>query len=223
MSWPLWAREQVREFVLACTGGPFPQMQQQATRLLEKLPPEQPGLPPGPGRAPARAGAAPAARPGRIDKSALAFPPPFGGPSKRERRAARRPEINRLRLLVLARARGRCEFCRSGEPTDAHHVFGGADRTDLETEYTLAAVCGSPDDPKSCHGHCNASPAWAREQGLAWALRMAAANVAGADRGEAEAIAALTGFTNTAELLQVRIELAAAQARPITRTTTENT
>ncbi len=205
MSWPLWMREKVREFVTAATGGPWPQMQQQATRLLEELPGEEPR---GFGR---RAAAAPRARTG-VDKSGLPFAPP-SFPSRRDRTAERNHGMRDLRFKVLRRAGGKCEFrCSSGgEPTEAHHLFGGADRRDLETEYTLAAVC------EECHGRCNASPAWAREQGLAWARRMAAAAQAAKDA------VATAEFTATAELLAARIALAAAQARPFTTTTTEET
>lgn len=137
-----------------------------------------------------------------MDKSALpfAFRPP---PSRKERRAERNHGMLRLRLAVLRRALGTCEFrcVLLGEPTDAHHVLGGSDRRSLESEYTLAAVC------EECHDRCNESPAWARGQGLAWARRMAAAAKAGGDQ------VAEAGFTFTAERLEARIALAAAQER----------
>jgi hypothetical protein len=118
-----------------------------------------------------------------------------------------------LRAVVLARAAGRCEFrcIVAGEPTEAHHVLGGADRRALESEFTLAGIC---DD---CHGRCNASPTWARTRGLAWARRMAV------DARALGALGAAAEFTRTAELLEARIALADVQARPATPTTTEET
>ncbi len=201
MSWPRWIREKVREFVTACTGADWPGRHDQAQRLLEELPEE------GASQASTRfklPGCDNQAT-GRIDKSALPFAPPTF-PSRADRKAERNERMLRLRLLVLRRARGRCEFrCDSrDEPVHAHHVFGGAGRQESEGEYTLAAVC------ETCHGKCNASPAWAREQALLWASRMA---------GEAHLLRneeAAAGFRATAELLEARIALAAAQA-PATR------
>jgi hypothetical protein len=208
MSWPLWVREKVRNFVTAASGGPWPQMKDQAARLLEELPAETPARPLGRSAAarPERA------RSGGVDKSGLPFAPP-SFPGKRERKAERNDRMRTLRIRVLRRGAGRCEFrcVVLGEPTDVHHLFGGADRRELESEYTLAAIC------EDCHDKCNASPAWAREQGLAFARRMAAAAQA---RGDA---AALAGFTETVQLLEARIQLAAVQARPAIPNTTEET
>ncbi len=138
-----------------------------------------------------------------VDKSGLpfAYRPPAG---RAERRAERNHGMLRLRLRVLQRTRGKCEFrcVLLDEPTDAHHVFGGSDRRDLESEFTLAGIC------EECHGKCNESPAWAREQGLAWARRMAADAQAAGDQ------VALAGFTFTAERLEARIALAHAQQGP---------
>lgn len=199
MSWHRGLREKVREFLTACVGPDWPGRAAQAQRLLDALPSEADLATAG-----RRGAAEPPPRPGRIDKSALPF-----APRMHERQRTRAADavggIGVLRQRVLARARGRCEFrCAvPGEPTDAHHVLGGADRRSLESEFTLAAVC------EECHGRCNASPAWAREQGLAWARRMADdARAAGDETGVA-------GFTATAELLEGRVALAAAQARPL--------
>jgi hypothetical protein len=198
MTWPPWVRQKVREFVGLATGGAWPQLGAQAKRLLAELP-EEPAPGPGPRRgAPARP------RTG-VDKSGL----PFAvkpSPTKAERNAPRLGRIRTLRLAVLRRAAGRCEFrCPvGGEPTDAHHVFGGADRRELESEYTLAAICDA------CHDRCNDSPAWARAQALLWARRMAGAAHLVKDA------AAAAGFLATAEQLEARIALAAAQAPPPT-------
>jgi hypothetical protein len=200
VSWPRALREKVREFVTAATGGPWPQMRQQAQRLLDDLPPE---LPPG---AAARPPPGVRAVGGGVDKSALPFAPNLG-PSQRDRKVDRNGRVNVYRRRVMARSRGRCEFCLLGEALEAHHVLGGADRQALESEFTMAAVCGGPEDPQGCHHRCNASPAWAREQGLAFARRMAASAQA---RGDA---AAAAGFQSTVELLEARTALAAAQER----------
>jgi hypothetical protein len=199
VSWPRALREKVREFVTAATGGPWPQMRQQAQRLLDVLQPELPlGAAPRP---------APAERPrGGVDKSGLPFAPNLG-PSQRERKVERNGRVNVYRRRVMARSRGRCEFCLVGEAFEAHHVLGGADRQALESEFTMAAVCGGPEDPKGCHHRCNASPAWAREQGLAWARRQAAAALGAGDAPSA------AKFNETAELLEGRLALAAAQER----------
>lgn len=196
MNWPRWIRQKVREFVTACTGDDWPGRRDQAQRLLDELPEERPGAPEysrnNSQRLSQRTG---------VDKSGLAFPPPSGS-SQRERRAERNDRMRPLRIKVLRRARGRCEFrCAvAGEPVHVHHVFGGADRLELESEYTLAGIC------EECHGRCDESPAWAREQGLAWARRMAVeAQIA------KDAIAAAE-FVSTAARLEARIALAAAQA-----------
>jgi hypothetical protein len=202
MTWPPWLRQQARDFVQACTGPDWPGRPDQAQRLLEELDRRDPGPAPGPRRA------SPSRPRTGVDKSAL----PFGvkpSPTKAERNAPRNERVWDLRRLVLRRARGRCEFrcIKAGEPTEAHHVFGGADRRLLEGPYTMAGIC---DD---CHDRCDESPAWARQQALLWARRMA---------GEAHLLrddAAAAGFRQTAELLEGRIALAAAQARPVTTTT----
>jgi hypothetical protein len=198
VSWPRWIREKVREFVTACTGADWPGRRDQAQRLLDELPEEAP-------QASIRRKFTESGHSAHVDKSALAFPPPSGS-SQRERKAERNDRMRVLRIKVLRRARGRCEFrCAvAGEPTDAHHVFGGADRVELESEYTLAAIC------EDCHDHCGESPAWAREQGLAWARRMAVEAQLAKD-----AIAAAE-FVTTATRLEARIALAAAQARQLT-------
>ncbi len=138
-----------------------------------------------------------------VDKSGLpfAYKPP---PGKAERRAGRNHGMLRLRLAVLRRALGKCEFMCTlrGEPTDAHHVLGGADRQALESEYTLAALC------EDCHTRCNAQPLWKHERGLVWARRLAAEAKA---RGDLVAVA---GFTFTAELLEGKLALAHAQQGP---------
>lgn len=149
------------------------------------------------------------------DKSGLPFAPPHR-PDQRERKRERNRTMGSDRRAVLARSLGRCEFlCAvAGEPTEAHHVLGGADRRALESEFSEAAVC------EDCHARCNASPAWARVRGLAWAQRMAARELqASALALEAERTLeaeAHTGrarqFLATAERLEARIALAAAQA-----------
>jgi len=141
---------------------------------------------------------------GGVDKSGLAFAPPQH-PTRDDRRAERNERMATLRRLVIARARGRCEFdCGTGEPTQAHHVLGGADRRALESEYTLAGIC------EECHGRCNESPAWAREKAIAWArFRMEmAALVVPLVPAEARN---RDGFAATLERLEARAALAAAQ------------
>jgi hypothetical protein len=197
VSWPSWLRKRVREFVVAATTGPWPQMKDQAKRLLEEIPDELAA--PGPRRAGAE-------RPRMgVDKSGLPFAPP-SFPDRADRKTARNGRMHILRIAVLRRARGRCEFrCRvAGEPSDAHHIFGGSDRRELESEYTLAGIC------EDCHDKCNASPAWAREQALVFARRMAAAAQLAGDA------AGVAGFTATVEQLEARIGLAEVQARPVT-------
>jgi hypothetical protein len=193
-SWPRAIRQRVREFVTAATGGRWPGMEAQATRLLESLPEELV-------LAPERSSSPAPAPTGRVDKSALPFAPP-SFPGKADRKAGRNDRMREIRITVMRRARGRCEFLcvDRGEPTEAHHLFGGADRRALESEYTVAAIC------EECHDKCDASPAWARQQGLAFATRLAAAAQAA---GDAEAVA---GFTATVEELEGRIALARAQA-----------
>jgi hypothetical protein len=197
VSWPLWLRRKAREFVVAATSGPWPGMADQAKRLLEEIPDELAA--PGPRRA------APERPRTGVDKSGLAFAPP-SFPSRSDRKAERNDRMRVLRITVLRRAKGRCEFrcIVGGEPTDAHHIFGGSDRQDLESEYTLAAIC------EDCHGKCNASPAWARRKALVFARRMAAAAQVSGD------VAAVAGFLATAEQLEARIGLADVQARPVT-------
>ncbi len=201
MSWPRWIREKVRQFVTACTGNDWPGRREQAQRLLNELVDERPR-----GASEySRNNSQPVSPRTGVDKSGLAFPPPSGS-SQHERKAERNDHMRTLRIRVLRRGRGRCEFrCAvAGEPVHAHHVFGGADRRELESEYTLAAIC------EDCHGRCNASPAWAREQGLAWARRMSAS--AQAEQRHAGA----AQFATTAARLEARIALAAAQARQLT-------
>ncbi len=138
------------------------------------------------------------------DTSGLRFAKPQPV-SRAERNAPRNRRMRDDRFGVLKRAAGRCEFrcVLAGEPIEVHHLLGGADRRVFESQYTEAGIC------EACHGRCNASPAWAREQGLAFARRMAAEAQAARD-GDGVA-----GFTFTAELLESKIALAAAQARPV--------
>ncbi len=134
------------------------------------------------------------------DKSALAFPV-VPSPTKVERNAPRNRAIGALRIRVIREARGRCAYrcTKGGEPSEAHHLFGGKDRRALESPYTLAPLC---DD---CHDKADASPAWNREQALAWARREAAAARAARDEQRA------AGFDETAAELERRIALAQAQ------------
>jgi hypothetical protein len=134
------------------------------------------------------------------DKSKLPFAPP-SSPSRAERNAPRNRAMKFDRFKVLKRAKGRCEFrcIKAGEPTEVHHIFGGASRRSLESPYTEAGICSD------CHDRCDESPAWAREQALVFARRMAAEARAAGDEGAA------AGFDETAERLEGRIALARAQ------------
>lgn len=205
MNWPFWLRRKVREFITAASGGPWPQMREQAERLLEELPDEVSARAVGARPAPARARPA-----GGVDKSRLPFAPPVHR-DRSARRADRNVGMRDLRFKVLERAAKRCEFrCDvPGEPTEVHHIFGGSDRIALESEFTLAGICDA------CHDRCDESPAWARAAALRFARRRAAEAQA---RGDAAAVA---GFTETAERLEGRIALAEAQALPVTPTAKE--
>lgn len=204
MSWPLWLRQKVRDFVDLAALGPWPQMRDQARRLADELPPEEP-------RSPGTRARARAKPRGGVDKSGLPFAP-VTGPSQRGRRGDRNDRVWDLRWVVLRRAKrwfgNFCEFCRCGEPQHLHHVLKGSDRVSEEDESTGAAVC------RECHDRTEESPAWAREQGLVWALRLAAE----ARRRQLDELAAR--FDRTAEILEGKIALAAAQARPVARETT---
>lgn len=135
------------------------------------------------------------------DKSGLpfAFKPP---PDKRERNAERAVELRGVRLKIHRRAHGRCEFLciLAGEPTEAHHVFSGAERRELESEFTMAWVC------EDCHKRTEAEPLWDLEQSLAWARRLAA------DAARRRDYLAAGAFTFTAERIEAKQALAAAQA-----------
>jgi hypothetical protein len=141
------------------------------------------------------------------DKSMLPFAPPSSA-SRSERNAPRNRAMRDDRFNVLRRARGKCEFrcVLLGEPTEVHHIFGGSSRRSLESPYTEAGICDA------CHDKCDESPAWAREQALAFARRMTAEARAAGDE------AAAAGFDETAARLEARIALAEAQARPVTTT-----
>lgn len=210
MSWPVWLREMARDFVTACTEADWPGRRAQARRLLAHIERQEKGARAQHVSAPV-VGDAPAAPTGRIDKSALPFPPPSGGSPK----AARRRERNgvlfwKIRPLVFRRCRewfaNRCEFCREGRPDEAHHVLKGSDKVVEESEATMAALC---DD---CHDKTEAEPHWARVKAFHWARRCAAE---ARRRGLAELAAA---FDRTAELLEGKIAL--FEAKGIATTTT---
>lgn len=136
-----------------------------------------------------------------VDKSGLPFsykPPP----GKRERNAERTVALRGARLKIQRRSHGRCEFLciLAGEPTEAHHALSGSSRRELESEYSMAWVC------EDCHKRTEAEPLWDLDQSLAWARRQAAASAKRGDYLGAEA------FTFTAERLEGKLALAAAQA-----------
>lgn len=195
--------DELREFVTACVGHDWPGRASQARRLLDRLE-----------RADVRAAertppeVAPGATTGRIDKSALAFPPPAGGSTKHARRLERIPKVRDLRFAVMKRARewfgNRCEWCRTYEPVTMHHVLKGADRVAEESETSCAALC------ETCDDRTEAEPSWARSKAHGWALAL---SEAARRRGLPELAA---GFDHTAGRLEGKIALAEAQARAST-------
>jgi hypothetical protein len=136
--------------------------------------------------------AAPERPRGGVDKSGLPFAPPQR-PTRMDRRDERNARMRRIWAAVHARAGKRCEWCRDGEAVEVHHTLGGSDRTALEDEKTCCGLC------EDCHERTELEPIWDLEQSLAWARRLR--------------------FSETAEILEGKLALAAAQARPITRTT----
>lgn len=97
---------------------------------------------------------------------------PKGKASRDKKQAAREARSERaaeIRAAVMARAEGRCEWCRAwgtGLVLEWHHIIGGGLRRKRESVETTAAIC------HQCHREWERSVWTTLHDALAWSLRL---------------------------------------------------